>query len=74
MLIEWNSLSEELQLWLARKALSDAAEICASQAEILAVEMECGGIVDQGGPKALRFLAAIVRAVGDDKYGPCGNA
>ena len=58
----WNSLPDELQLDLAGQALIQAAAIIAGQAECLASEMEDGALADQGGPDALRLLAAVVRA------------
>jgi len=74
MLRDWNGLSEELQLSLTREALRRAAETIAGQAEMLAVEMDCGGIADQGGAEALRLLAAVVRFAATDRYGPAGHA
>lgn len=66
MLSNWNALSDNLQLVLAREALQHAAEIIAGQAETLAREMEMGGLQDRGGPDALRLLAAVVRTTGTD--------
>ena len=66
MLSNWNALSDNLQLVLAREALQRAAEIIAGQAETLAREMEMGGLQDRGGPDALRLLAAVVRTTGTD--------
>jgi hypothetical protein len=66
MLSNWNTLSENLQLVLAREALVRAAETIAGQAETLAEEMEVGGLQDRGGPDALRLLAAVVRATTSD--------
>jgi hypothetical protein len=74
MLRDWNRLSEELQLSLTREALRRAAETVANQAELLAVEMDCGAIADQGGAEALRLLAAVVRFADTDRYGPAGHA
>ncbi|MGC8524672.1 MAG: hypothetical protein ACP5M5_10350 [Acidibrevibacterium sp.] len=66
MLCDWNLLSEDLQLILSREALRRAVETVASQAEILAAEMEEGGLSDLGGPEALRLLAAVARATGSE--------
>ena len=66
MLCDWNLLSEDLQLILSREALRRAVETVASQAEILAAEMEEGGLSDLGGPEALRLLAAVARATGNE--------
>lgn len=74
MLTDWNVLSDELQLALAREALRRAAEIIAGQAETLAGEMERGGLIDRGGPDALRLLAGVVRATGADAFGQIGHA
>ena len=74
MLSDWTLLSDELQLTLSREALCQAGETIASQAEILAVEMETGGLADRGGPDALRLLAAVVRVTGRDGMVPAGHA
>jgi len=59
--VDWDSLSEPLQLMLAGAALRRAAATIAFQAETLAQEMKSGALEDRGGPDALRLLAAIVR-------------
>ncbi len=74
MLSDWNMLSEDLQLILAREALLHAAETFAGHAETLAREMEAGGLEDRGGPDALRLLAAVVRVTGQDDHVPAGHA
>ncbi len=74
MLADWNGLSDTLQLVLSREALNRAAEIIATQAEVLAGEMEAGSLADRGGPDALRLLAGIVRLNGDILAGPSGRA
>jgi hypothetical protein len=66
MLFDWDVLSENLQLVLAREALLRAAETIASQAETLAEEMDAGRLQDRGGPDALRLLAAVVRITGTE--------
>jgi len=73
-MVEWNTLSECAQLALAREALSRASEAIAGQAEVLADEMESGGLPDRGGPGALRLLAAVVRANGERIQVPAGHA
>lgn len=60
--IQWNSLSDDLQLALAEQALQRAAATIAGRAECLTAEMEAGALADQGGPEALRLLAAVLRA------------
>ena len=74
MLTDWNSLSDDLQLILAREALLRAAETLAGQAETLAQEMEAGCLEDHGGPDALRLFAAVVRVTGQDNEIPAGHA
>ena len=74
MLSNWNTLSDNLQLVLAREALLRAAETIAGHAETLAQEMEAGGLEDRGGPDALRLLAAVVRVTGQDNLVPAGHA
>lgn len=64
MLCDWNLLSDDLQLALANEAMRRAAEAIAGQAELLAEEMEVGGLLDRGGPDALRLLANVVRVNG----------
>lgn len=74
VLADWNTLSDGLQLVLSREALRHAVEIIAGQAETLAGEMEGGGLMDQGGPAALRLFAGVARVTGWDGLGPVGNA
>lgn len=71
---DWNLLSDEQQLALARAALRRAAETIAGQAEVLAGEMEEGGLLDRGGPDALRLLANVVRLNGVEALMPAGRA
>ena len=61
---EWSALSDEVQLALSREALCHAAETFASQAEVLAGEIDDGSLADRGGADALRLLAAVVRVAG----------
>jgi hypothetical protein len=72
MLTEWNRLPEDLQITLSREALRLAAGIIAAQAEVLADEIEYGGLADRGGPDALRLFAAVVRAGDKDAVTPMG--
>jgi Mor family transcriptional regulator len=74
MLRDWNALSDDLQLALSAEALRRAAETIAGQAEVLAAEMENGGLLDRGGPDALRLLAHMVRAAGDTDMRVAGHA
>jgi hypothetical protein len=74
MLNDWNLLSEGLQLMVSREALRNAVELVAEQADQLAREMEIGGLSDQGGPEALRLLAAVVRGARQDELAIAGHA
>ena len=65
MPIEWNLMSDELQLAVSREALRRASTIIAEQADLLAREMDDGRLEDRGGGDALRLFAAIVRLNGD---------
>ncbi len=69
MLVDWNGLSEGVQLVLAQEALRRASEIIAGHAELLAEEMDDGAVPDQGGPNALRLLAGIMRMNGSENFG-----
>jgi hypothetical protein len=71
---DWNRLSDQAQLALARTALVQAAETLAVRAEALAREMEAGCMRDRGGPDALRLFAAVVRLSGQHEVGTVGNA
>ena len=70
----WTSLSDDHQLALAREALRRAAETLADHAEVLAVEMDQGTLVDRGGPDALRLFAAVIRATNQEAFGPIGHS
>ncbi|MFC0388081.1 hypothetical protein [Muricoccus vinaceus] len=70
----WHTLPDEVQLTLSREALRRAAETLADHAELLAAEMEAGGLLDQGGPEALRLFAAVVRVTNKDGFATVGNA
>ena len=58
---EWDSLTDAQQLRVSNAALLFAVKTIAGQAEMLAVEMDAGTLMDCGGPDALRLLAAILR-------------
>jgi len=74
MYLDWNGLSDELQLTLAHEALNRAAVSIASQAEVFAEEIECGNLADRGGADALRLFAAVVRVGGRAELAPAGHA
>jgi hypothetical protein len=65
-----NPVPDQLQLALYQEALRRAA----GMADVLAVEMECGILGDQGGPEALRLLAAVLRIASADMLAPAGHA
>ena len=70
---DWHNLSDETQLFLARAALHRAARTIASQAEVLADEIETGAMTDPGGADALRLLAAVVRSAQEDPFAVAGH-
>jgi hypothetical protein len=72
--IDWNLLSDDAQLRVAREAMRRAVETIASHAEMLASEMEAGAIADLGGPEALRLLATMVRLHDRDPTITAGTA
>ena len=74
MYFDWNGLSDELQLTLAHEALNRAAASIASQAEVLAEEIECGHLADRGGADALRLFAAMLRVGGRNELAAAGHA
>ncbi len=74
MFTDWNQLSEDAQIALSRAALHRAVAAIAAQAEVLAHEMECGGLADYGGAEALRLFAAVVRVNDPDGMVPVGHA
>ena len=70
--VDWDSLSEPLQVMLAGAALRRALVTAAHHAESLASAMEQGVLEDCGGPDALRLFAAMMRVTGEDGLGgPC---
>ena len=73
MFIEWNQLPEAVQIALSRAALHRAANTIATQAEVLAEEMECGGLADRGGADALRLFAAVVRVNDREEMAVAGH-
>jgi hypothetical protein len=70
---DWDCMPDDLQIALSRAALNRAARMIASQAEVLAHEMECGTLSDRGGPDALRLFAAVVRVSGTDELPAAGR-
>jgi Mor family transcriptional regulator len=74
MFAHWNELPDNVQVGLAREALSRAVAMIAMQAEVLADEIESGCLADRGGPDALRLFAAVMRVDGADELAPAGHA
>ena len=60
MLTEWNLLSDQMQLVLAKEAFRQALVRIIDNAGSLAGAMEVGAIVDRGGPEALRLFVSVV--------------
>ena len=73
MFADWNELPEDLQIALSREALHRAVSIIVAQAELLAHEIEYGGLRDRGGPEALRLFAAVVRVSDSNELAPAGH-
>ena len=71
---EWHVLTDEAQLALTHAALFRAAETIAEQAELLAEEIDNGGLIDRGGAEALRMLATVVRGATDSLSAGAGHA
>ncbi len=74
MFRDWNDMSEDLQIVLARQALGRAATTIATQAAALAEEIDAGNIADHGGADALRLFAAILHGCFEDPLPPAGMA
>lgn len=73
MFSHWNEIPEDLQVALSSEALRRAVSIIVTQAEMMALEMECGGLRDRGGPEALRLFAAVLSVNGSDELMPAGH-
>jgi hypothetical protein len=73
-LTDWDVLSDDTQLRLAREAMQRASDTIANHAEQLAQELEAGEIADLGAPDALRLLANMVRVAGRETMFPAGSA
>jgi hypothetical protein len=74
MLPEWDLISTETRMRLAREALRHATETIAIEATLLAAEMEAGKLADRGGPDALRLLAAMLQAATTEGGEAAGHA
>lgn len=74
MVREWNFLSDEMQLTLAREAFRQALATITEHAEALAGALEAGTIVDRGGPEALRLFVAVLAETHRDCSAPMCRA
>ena len=74
MRLAWDELPDDLQIMLAREALTRAGAMIAVQAEVLAEEIELGNIADRGGADALRLFAAILHRLSADPLPAVGLA
>ncbi len=74
MLHEWNVLSDEMQLTLAREAFRQALATITDHAEALAGALETGIIADRGGPEALRLFVAVLAETHRDCSAPMCHA
>jgi hypothetical protein len=71
---EWHSISEGLQLALARQAMRQAAHIIADQADLFAVQFVSQQLQDRGAADALKLFATLLRETSSECLGPVGNA
>ncbi len=69
-LSHWKHSDDALQVVLASEALRRAAETLSEHAELLAIAMESGTLLDRGGPDALRLFAAVAREICLDTLAP----
>jgi hypothetical protein len=74
MLCEWNFLSDEMQLVLAREAFRQALATITDHAGALAGAIEAGTIADRGGPEALRLFVAVLAETHSDCSPPMCHA
>jgi hypothetical protein len=71
---EWQALSDDLQLALARHAMRRAAFIIADQADLFAVQFDSGSLQDRGASDALRLFAVLLRETSAECLKPTGRA
>jgi hypothetical protein len=71
---EWHSISEELQLALAKQAMRRASVIIADQADLFAVQFANATLQDRGAAEAIRLFAALLRETSAECLKPIGNA
>jgi hypothetical protein len=71
---DWQGLSDELQVALAREAMRRAAVIIADQADLFAVQFTTRTLQDRGAADALKLFAALLRETSAECLRPMGNA
>jgi hypothetical protein len=71
---EWQGITEELQVALARQAMRQASHIIADQAELFAVQFTSRELQDRGAADALKLFAVLLRETSHECLGPVGNA
>jgi hypothetical protein len=71
---EWHSISEDLQLALAKQAMRQAATIIADQADLFAIQFATATLQDRGAADALKLFAALLRETSAECLRPIGNA
>jgi hypothetical protein len=71
---EWQGISEQLQLALAKEAMRHAAGIIASQAELFAAQFANATLQDRGAVDALKLFALLLRETSAECLAPAGNA
>jgi hypothetical protein len=71
---EWHSISEDLQLALAKQAMRQAATIIADQADLFAIQFITATLQDRGAADALKLFAALLRETSAECLRPIGNA
>ncbi len=71
---EWHSISESLQLELAKQAMRRASVIVADQADLFAVQFTTQILQDRGAADALKLFATLLRETSAECLRPVGTA
>ncbi len=71
---EWQGISDQLQLALAKEAMRHAAGIIADQADLFAVQFADATLQDRGAVDALKLFALLLRETSAECLAPIGNA
>ena len=71
---EWQGISDELQVALAKQAMRHAACIIAEQADLFAVQFANATLQDRGAVEALKLFAVLLRETSAECLAPIGNA